>query len=80
MKTTLDIADDVLRVAEELARRESRPLGEVISDLARRALSAGAVTESGEYAHAVAALPSLPKRDAPVVTLDIVNTLRDRES
>lgn len=41
MRTTLDIADDVLFAARDLARREKKSLGEVISDLARQALNEG---------------------------------------
>jgi hypothetical protein len=37
MRTTLDIADDVLLAAKEIAQREKKPLGTIISDLARRA-------------------------------------------
>ena len=37
MRTTLDIADDVLFAAKEIARHEKKPLGQIISDLARRA-------------------------------------------
>ena len=40
MRTTLDIAYDVLQAAKERARREKKTAGEVISDLARRALTA----------------------------------------
>ena len=42
MRTTLSIEDDVLLAAKNLARREARTLGEVISDLAQRALHAPA--------------------------------------
>jgi hypothetical protein len=35
MRTTLDIADDVLFAAKEIAQREKKPLGTIISDLAR---------------------------------------------
>ena len=38
MRTTLDIADDVLQAARERAQREKKTVGEIISDLARRAL------------------------------------------
>ena len=38
MRTTLDIDDDVLRAAKEIARRERRSAGSVVSELARRAL------------------------------------------
>lgn len=40
MRTTLDIADDVLLAAKERARRENKTAGEVISELARQALTA----------------------------------------
>ena len=38
MRTTLDIADDVLQAAKERAKRERKTIGEMISELARRAL------------------------------------------
>ena len=44
MRTTLDIADDVLQAAKERARREKKTAGEIISDLARRALTAAPET------------------------------------
>ncbi len=40
MRTTLDIADDVLQAAKERARRERKTVGQTISELARRALTA----------------------------------------
>lgn len=48
MRTTLDIDDDVLRAAKEIARREKRSAGSVVSELARRALvtAAARVQES----------------------------------
>ena len=42
MRTTVNIDDDVLRAAKELARLSGRTLGEVLSDLVREALSSGA--------------------------------------
>ena len=36
MRTTLDIDDDVLQAAKELAQYESKTAGQVLSDLARR--------------------------------------------
>ena len=41
MRTTLNIADDVLHAAKERAKREGRNAGDVISDLAREALIGG---------------------------------------
>jgi hypothetical protein len=40
MRTTLDIDEDVLRAAKEIARREHKTAGAVISELTRKALTA----------------------------------------
>ncbi|MEQ8484688.1 MAG: hypothetical protein RIB46_10015 [Pseudomonadales bacterium] len=73
MRITLDIDDDVLEAARALAAADERPLGEVVSDLARRGLTA--LRES---------LPSgrgLPKfavpSDSPPLTLDDVKRDED---
>jgi hypothetical protein len=42
MRTTLDIDDDVLLAAKELARRQRSTAGEVLSELARQGLKAPA--------------------------------------
>ena len=39
MRTTLDIDDDLLAAAKELARQQKRSAGEVVSQLLRRALT-----------------------------------------
>jgi negative regulator of replication initiation len=72
MRTTLAIDDDVLTAAKAIARQQQKTIGEVVSDLARRALHRpqAAATRNG--------VPLLPQRDdQAVVTLDIVNSLRD---
>lgn len=72
LRTTLAIDDDVLSAAKAIARQERRSIGEVLSDLARRALHrpAASTTRNG--------VPLLPVRDPrAVVTLDVVNALRD---
>ena len=72
MRTTLAIDDDVLVAAKAIARQEHRSVGEVVSDLARRALHRQASTAVRN------GIPLLPRPDSQaVVTLDIVNTLRD---
>jgi hypothetical protein len=38
MRTTIQIEDDVLDAAKELARLDGKTIGQVISDLARRGL------------------------------------------
>jgi hypothetical protein len=72
MRTTLDLADDVLAASRAIARARGKSMGEVVSELAREALRKPA---SGETR---AGVPLLPRR-APVgaVTLDLVNDLRD---
>jgi hypothetical protein len=38
MRTTLDIDDDVLQAAKELAQYENKTAGQILSDLARRGI------------------------------------------
>jgi hypothetical protein len=82
MRTTLDIDDDVLLAAKETAQRDKRSVGDVISDLARRALLSGAAapTQPGhEPTHpglAKLGIQPLPKRGG-IVTNELINQLRD---
>ena len=39
MRTTLDIENDILFAAKDLAKREKKTIGQMISDLARRGLT-----------------------------------------
>jgi hypothetical protein len=48
MRTTLEIDDDVVAAARELAGEERRSLGAVISELARRGLTPAKVEVSGD--------------------------------
>jgi hypothetical protein len=77
MRTTLDIEDDVLQAAKELAEREGSTAGRVISALARRGLTAPAkkTTPSQPTRGGV---PLLPSR-GELVTLDHVQELMDQE-
>lgn len=72
MRTTLTIDDDVLVAAKAMAEQQNRSIGEVISDLARKALRRPA---SGSERNGVPLLGSNPT--AAPVTLEIVNALRD---
>ncbi len=77
MRTTLDIEDDVLQAAKELAKREGVTAGSVISTLARRGLAMPA-TEA-KPAHAIrGGVPVLPSR-GEIITLEHVLELIDRE-
>lgn len=48
MRTTLEIDDDVVAAARELAGAERRSIGSVISELARRGLTPAKVDVSGD--------------------------------
>ena len=72
MRTTLDLDDDVLRAAREIARQRGLSMGKVLSDLARRALTQQPTSTARHGA------PPFPiQREAGVVTLELVNQLRD---
>ena len=75
MRTTLDVADDVLAVAKELAAQEKSSVGEVPSRLAQRALVSADASTPGRSA---AGLPTLSRRGT-VVTNEHVNEIRDIE-
>ena len=84
MRTTLDIADDVLFAARDLARREKKSLGEVISDLARQAFMQGPASSPGPSGHRAAeplaryGIHPLPPRGG-VVSNELIDRLRDEE-
>jgi hypothetical protein len=48
VRTTLELDDDVVAAARELAASERRSLGSVISELARRGLTPARVDAEGE--------------------------------
>ena len=76
MRTTIDIADDVLAAAKELARRQGRTAGEVISALARQALT-GERSGIRETRPAYGFKP-FAAGDG-IVTNQIIDDLRDRD-
>jgi hypothetical protein len=79
MRTTLDIDDDVLQAAKELAQREGRTAGLVISELARRGLAARTATTPPPTETTLrGGVPVLPSR-GEVVTLEKLRQLREQE-
>lgn len=72
MRTTLAIDDDILVAAKAMAQQQHRSIGEVISELARRSLHRPL---AGDERNGIPLLP--PQPGAQLVTLEIVNTLRD---
>jgi hypothetical protein len=76
MRTTLDLDEDVLQVAKELAAARGVTAGKVISDLARKALTP--TTPAPKVRNGVPLLPRRPP-GSPILTMKFVNELRDEE-
>ena len=81
MRTTLDIDDDVLVAAKELARQKHLSAGQVVSQLLRKVLtgrSENTLQDADSTKHSVAGFRPFPPGKA-VVTNEAVNRLRDAE-
>ena len=78
MRTTLDIEDDVLAAAKELARRQGISAGQVVSKLLRSALTGAASTQHSGAA-VVAGFRPFAASDQQLVSNEQIDTLRDRE-
>jgi hypothetical protein len=72
MRTTLDLDDDVLQAAKEMAALRGTTAGRVVSDLARKAL---APRQAGRVRNGVPVLPRRP--GTPLLTVERVNELLD---
>jgi hypothetical protein len=72
LRTTIDLEEDVLRAAKEIARQRGSTIGRVLSDLARQALTRKSPISKKH------GLPLFPvQSNAGVVTLELINHLRD---
>ena len=76
MRTTLDIEDDVLLAAKDMARREGLTAGQIISRLARVALTRRVDPQPSPPT--VSGFRPLPARGV-MVSNDQVNALRESE-
>ena len=78
MRTTINLADDILLAVKDRARREGRSAGDVLSDLAREALThdrfAGEVAEEGAFY----GFEPLPRR-GEIVSNEWIDRLRDED-
>ena len=72
VRTTLELDDDIVTVAKQLAAQRSMTMGQVISDLARRALEP---TSRAKTRNGVVLFTSKPGARKP--SLALVNRLRD---
>lgn len=81
MRTTLDIADDVLLAAKERARRENKTTGEVVSELLRQALTAPSAPASAAVREPKAVYGFKPfARRGGIVTNDLIDQLRSDDA
>jgi hypothetical protein len=75
MRTTLDLDEDVLQAAKELADTYGITAGKMLSNLARKAL-----TPTGPVPKVRNGVPLLPQRTGQeIMTMKLVNQLRDEE-
>lgn len=79
MRTTLDIADDVLQAAKERAQREHKTIGQMISELARRALVTPQQPSAVREPKAVFGLRPFARRGG-IVTNELIDKLREDDA
>jgi hypothetical protein len=78
MRTTLDIEDDVLQAAKELAAKERSTAGAVISRLAREGLRQPAGTRT--KLSIKNGVPVFPARAGEIVTIEHVQKIMEEEA
>jgi len=76
MRTTLDIDDDVLLAAKEIAISQGSTAGKVLSELARKGLMP--TRQKVRVRNGVPLLGARTDQDK-TVTMDLVNELRDED-
>jgi hypothetical protein len=79
MRTTLDIADDVLRAAKERARRERKTVGQMLSELARQALTTPHETRGVKEPKATYGLRPFASRGG-LVTNELIDKLSEDDA
>jgi len=79
MRTTLDIDDDVLQAAKELARRSRSTAGAVISRLARQSLTTPASAPGVPEPRARYGFKPFPSRGG-IVTNELIDRLREDDA
>jgi hypothetical protein len=77
MRTTLDIDEDVLAAAKDLAKRSRRTAGQVLSELARQALTLAPGPRVSEPEVRYGFRPFAPR--GAIVTDEMIDRLRDEE-
>jgi len=80
MRTTLNIDDDVLQAIREMAKRQSKTAGAVVSGLLRQSLTGSDRTEADDSAEEPAAefgFRPFRKRGGRLVTNEMIDRLRE---
>jgi hypothetical protein len=74
MRTTLEIDDDVLQAAKELAEVHGKTAGQMVSELIRKALQ----TKGASKRAVKNGVPLIRRKPgSPLMTMALVNELRD---
>lgn len=79
MRTTIDIEDDVLQAAKEIAQRERTSAGRDVSRLLRAALTQPATPQEEPSMRDVSGFRPFASTSARIVTNERVEQLRDEE-
>lgn len=82
MRTTLDIDDDVLTAAQDIARAEGRTVGQVVSELVRSALRTQSYGQERCFAEPGKpfdpdAWPTFPARGGLPVTTELIERIQE---
>lgn len=81
MRTTLDIDDDLLAAAKEMARRERSSAGKIVSRLLRHSLTGEQAPGAARprQRKSVAGFVPFPARPGVVITNEEIDALREAE-
>jgi len=75
MRTTLDVDDDVLSAVKSLASSRHTTAGNILSELARKALSPSSAKPVKKNGFTL--IPT--RQDDVLITMELVNRLRDED-
>jgi len=74
MRTTLELEDDLIRLAKQLAQQQKISMGEAVSQMMRKSLEASAPLKTRNGVPLIVRRPGASKP-----TLTLINRLRDQE-
>ena len=74
MRTTLELEDDLVQLARQLAQQRKMTMGEVVSQMMRKSLETASPVKTRNGVPLIVRRPGAPKP-----TLSLINQLRDQE-